>query len=178
MSRAKTGDRKSGFLAFFLLGDLVPNSLFSFLFIQRRGDINGPLPSSVRDRSFCVQTEKRIHSRRRLHSLSLDLRDGHCVLHSAFSSSSSSLRNSSDGNAATRGLWLIDSRGAQLTIQRQLVGRSACSSCTAGRHGGCRPLSCPCQRPPHSSYQSLPPSLPRFLHPLFLSSLRVYCCGT
>ena len=80
----------------------VPNSLFSFLFIQRR-DINGPLPSSlprpVCDRSFCVQTAKRIHSRRRpLHSL--DLHDGHCALPSV---SSLPPRNSSDGNAVARG---------------------------------------------------------------------------
>ena len=105
VGRAKTGDRKSGFLAFFLFGDLVPNSLFSFLFIQR-WDINGPplsLPQSAIAPFVFKLKKESIHVVVVVVSaLSLDLRDGHCVLYSAFSSSSS-LRNSSDGNAATRG---------------------------------------------------------------------------
>ena len=131
----------------------VPNSLFSFLFIQRRRDINGPLPPSlpptpVRDRSFCVQTAKRIHSRRSHRPLhSLDLRDGHCALPSI---SAQQLR------WECRDTWplaspskLIDSRG---NID-YLPFRASELLCI--QPSGCRPPSCPCQ-PPSLASPTLP----------------------
>ena len=94
----------------------VPNSLFSFLFIQRRRDINGLLPPSVCDRSFCVQPAKRIHSRRPprpLHSLSISA----MVIVRSPPSSLSAQQLRWECRAAARGQpslppRLIDSRGS------------------------------------------------------------------